>query len=150
MPEYDIYNAGQVLGKTLIAQRIVDVYNKVPDMTGSKKIAGVKPGLSVGVVDSWVTNSLDKSIWWQFRNTDGTFYFTKHEPGLYSINALKQQGALSTLEQIEEEKKKQEAADKPWYAWLGESAEKAITTGAIVIGVVIIAKAFITSQNNKK
>lgn len=148
MAEPNVYSAAQILGKTLIAKRIVDVYNRVPDMGGSKIIAGVKTGQPVGVVYSWVQNSIDKSYWWQFRNNDGTFYYVKHAPGYFDIDALKQQGALSTLEQIEAEKKKEEE-NRPWYEKLGENVGNLVTKGVLVLGGFLLIREMIRSSNNK-
>ncbi len=148
MAEPTVYSASQVVGKTLIAKRIVDVYNKVPDMTGSQKIAGVKAGLPVGVVYSWVQNSNDKSLWWQFQNPNGTFYYVQHQPGYFDIDALRQQGALSTLEQIELEKQKEED-NKPWYEKLGEGVGKMVTNGVLLLGGFLLVREMIRSSKNK-
>jgi hypothetical protein len=145
MAEPNVYSAEQIVGKTLIAKRIVDVWNRVPDIPGATKIAGVKAGMPVGVVYSWVQNSQDKSYWWQFKNANGTFYYVQHAPGYFDIDALRQQGALSTLEQIELEKKKEEE-NRPWYEKLGENVGKLVTNGVLLLGGFLLIREMIRSS----
>jgi hypothetical protein len=143
MPANDTYSADQIVNKTLTARSQVDVFDRVPG-NGGKKIAVVKSGYPVGVVYSWVQDT-DKSLWWQFKSSDGSWYYVKHASGIFDVTSLKQQGALTTLEKIEQEQN----ADKPWYAVLGETAQKAITNGLLILAGVVVAKEFIKSNGSK-
>lgn len=84
-------NITQIIGKTLFAAKTVTVH-RLPD-PNSEIVATVQPGHTVGVVYSWVTRN--GKIWWQFDN----FTYAIHEPDLYSLKKLYDQGVIDTSTQ---------------------------------------------------
>jgi len=96
------YSAEQIIGKTLIANRAVNIY-RLPD-DKAKSVYTVNAGQLVGVVDSYISPSAQKNrkfLYWQFVDQNGKFFYVRHEEGAFNIKALKDQGALTTAEQNE-------------------------------------------------
>lgn len=128
----DVFNVADIIGKTLIARTQVSVYKR-PD-SATKPIGYVVAGNPVGVVYSWVgpDRAADGiKIWWIYTDSPHGTYYSPHEPGIYDVNALRQQGVLSTKEKIDQE------ADKnlPWYERLIKQY------GIWVVGGVVAAAA---------
>ena len=114
MPLYDL---GDLIGKTLIAARDVDIYTNKPVKYGLSPVGKVKYGNPVGVVDSWVTDS-DGTILFAFKGSDAAttntlgMYYVKSGDGAFQVSALKQQGVLTIDEKrIAEEKAKEKAIE---------------------------------------
>lgn len=101
----DIFNAGDIVGKTLIAKKNVPL-TRTP-RAGAPVIYTAKPNEVVGVVYSWVMDG--STLWWMFQDKNGVPYYAEHKPGIFSVTALQQQGA-QTLEDIKEA---QQAAENP-------------------------------------
>jgi hypothetical protein len=145
MPIGDLYDATQIIGKTLVAATDVPVYSLPPSANqNAVQIGIVKQGNPVGVVYSYLDADPSQNLttlWWQFypaSNWSGYFY-APHQSGLYDVAALQQQGVLSLTEQA----KQQEEANKPWYEKILDQALPVIALtilGAVAIGAYIKRK----------
>lgn len=95
----------QFIEKTLVAKKPVKIY-KSP---GGEIVTTVKPGLSVGVVYSWVGGVDGKPLYFMFYAPLTKLpYYAKYEPGAFDYEILREQGIKTTAEVIkekEEEKK---------------------------------------------
>ena len=134
MPRYyigeDIISADQVVGKTLIAKKSVSL--KRTAQASAPVIYTAKPGQIVGTVYSWVMQGT--TLYWAFYDDKNLPYYAEHRPGLFSVEALQQQGA-QTLEDIQNEQA--QAANPVTYA-----IEK-ITKPLVLAGAAyLIIKAF--------
>ena len=92
------FSAEQIIGKTLIARQNVAI-KRLPTLA-SPVVYTAKPGSYVGTVYSWVTEGPD--LYWQFYDENGKAYYSLHRPGLYSIDSLQDQGALTVKEQTDQ------------------------------------------------
>lgn len=97
------YTADQIVGKTLIAKKNVAL--KREPRKSAETVFVVKPGITIGVVYSWV--NADGGIWWMYYDQNGKTYYTYHEPGAYDIKSLTAQG-VESLEEVQEDKEKTE------------------------------------------
>jgi hypothetical protein len=98
------YSADQIIGKNLIAKKSVEL-KRLPD-TNAKTIYTVKPGQPVGNVYSYIGGDTT-ALFWMFYDSNGKTYYAEHQPGIFDIGVLKDQGVLTVAE---ETKKKEEAA----------------------------------------
>lgn len=87
-----LYSAADIVGKTLIAARPVNL-TRLPNNT-SEVIYTVPENNSIGVVYSYVNNN--GSLYWQFFDKNNTEYYSKHEIGAYLISGLISQGVITT------------------------------------------------------
>lgn len=99
------FTADQIVGKTLIARKNIAL--KREPRKSAETVYVARPGITVGVVYSWVT--ADGGLWWMYYDEKGKTYYTYHEPGAYDIKSLTAQG-VESLEQVQE---KQDKADDP-------------------------------------
>ena len=104
----NLFNADQIIGKSLIAKKAVKLYRTADDST--KVIYTVPAGSPVGVVYSWIGGNA-APLYWAFYDAQQKPYYAKHEPGMFSVQALEDQGALNVKEQTEEAKKKEAEND---------------------------------------
>lgn len=102
---HDIFTADQVVGKTLIAKTSVPL--KRYAQAAAPVVYTAKKGETVGRVYSWVMEG--PTLWWQFLDQNGSPYYAQHKTGIFSVEALQQQGA-QTLEDIKEA---QQQAENP-------------------------------------
>ena len=94
------FNAGDVIGKTLIAKRNIPLVRQPAD--DAQVIYTVSPGQSVGNVDTFLLpNENRSSLYWSFKDANGKNYFAKHAVGNYDVKELQQQGLLTLQEQQE-------------------------------------------------
>lgn len=132
----EIFNAGDIVGKTLIAKKDIYVYRNPND--GAEITGTVKAGQPVGVVYAWLGPSpaLGRSgLWWAFFPQSGQYYYTPQKEGYFDVTALNQQGVISTAERIENEREAAAAAARPWY-------ENILRTALPwVAGIVIVSAA---------
>lgn len=141
-----IYNADDLIDKTLIAAKDLAIYNGVPTKTYTPKEIGiVKSGNPVGVVFSYVeadpTNNQPDLWWiiWPGQTYGGQYFYLPHHVGDFSVDAIKQQGVLTP----EEKAAAADEANKPWY--------QQVVDKIIPIGVgVIIASAVIKGLLSRK
>lgn len=104
-----VVSLDQFIEKTLVAKKPVKIYNVPEFLSGSKVVTTVKPGLSVGVVYSWVGGVDGKPLYFMFyAPLTKLAYYAKYEPGAFDYELLREQGIKTTAEIIkekEEEKK---------------------------------------------
>lgn len=111
----EIYNAGDVVDKTLMAATRVPVYKFPGD--SQKPYGYVSAGQPVGIVYSYLepNPAQDRTtLWWVFSGMYDQRYYAPHKGGLYDVSALRQQGVVSVEEKIEDK----ELANLPWYEQL--------------------------------
>lgn len=112
----DLFNAGDIIDKTLVATRKIPVYKAAVD---NAEIAGyVNAGQPVGVVYAWLSPSpgIGRSgLWWSFYPVNGMYYYAPHNDNNFSISALKQQGVISTEEKVKQQQEQAAAANRTWY-----------------------------------
>jgi phage baseplate assembly protein gpV len=93
-----IFNAGDLIGKTLIARVRVALYRRPQD--GEKPFAFTESGQSIGIVYSYLEASAAKkrsSFYWMFQDGAG-FYYVPHRLNFFDVGALKQQGVYTPAE----------------------------------------------------
>lgn len=94
------FNAGDVIGKTLIAKKNIPLVRQPAD--DAQVIYNVSPGQSVGNVDTFLLpNENRSSLYWSFKDANGKSYFAKHAVGNFDVKELQQQGLLTLQEQQE-------------------------------------------------
>ena len=95
-----LYNPESIWGKTLFSIKTVKAHlaaDKESDV-----LFTFKPGATVGIVNRDIPKT--DGIWWQFKRAGGTnFYYVKHDEGLFSLKALKEQGLQTEAEKAEAE-----------------------------------------------
>jgi hypothetical protein len=92
------FNAGDVIGKTLIAKKNIPLVRQPAD--DAQVIYNVLPGQSVGNVDTFLLpNENRSSLYWSFKDANGKNYFAKHAVGNFDVKELQQQGLLTLQEQ---------------------------------------------------
>jgi len=126
-----LYNANDILDKTLYAKKSVNVYSAPNNLLTPLYV--VSPGNIVGVVYSWVKKN-DIVYWHLYDNT-----FVTHDSEKFSLEKLQEQGAQSTEEKLEAEAE----ANMPWYEKLTKTATKTLIT----IAIIGAAAAIITKRN---
>lgn len=136
-----LYSAGDIVNKTLVAKSRVPIYRLPYD--GAELLGYVEPGQTVGMVYAWLAAdpAAGRSLlWWQFAPAYGgsAYYYAPHQEGLYNVNSLKEQGVMTTLEKIEEEKRRADQAAQPWYMSMLRTALPWVA--AIAIGAAIVNK----------
>lgn len=90
------YNVTDIVGKDLYAKSRVEIKNEPFDDAPAQSY--VDPGGWVGNVFSYLDVAAGRStVYWMFENA-GRYYYAAHEPGLYDLNKLKEQGVLSEEE----------------------------------------------------
>ena len=140
------YDAGQILDKTLIARKKVPVY-RINDLR--KSVGYISAGAPIGVVYAWIgpvsqPGHIDTrgKLFWQFYDASQGTYYVEHESNAFDASALKQQGAITTWEQVEAEKDKE---PQSWQQTLTNIA----TTGILVFAGVILLKSAIPGGNRR-
>ena len=92
------FSADQIIGKTLIARRPVNLYRNASDSANS--VYTVDPGQAVGKVYSYLAPGENRStVYWAFYDDQQRSYYTPHIQGNFDIQALGDQGALTVTEQ---------------------------------------------------
>ena len=92
------FNAGDVIGKTLIAKKNIPLVRQPAD--DAQVIYTVSPSQSVGNVDTFLLpNENRSSLYWSFKDANGKNYFAKHAVGNFDVKELQQQGLLTLQEQ---------------------------------------------------
>ena len=132
-----IYNADQVIGKTLYmnAGKSINV-RKLPSIT-SEVITVAKSSEYVGVVYSYVTKS--DGIWWQL-DRGNVVCWVKHAEGYFDVQALSSQGAL-TPEEIAARKAESE---KTFGDKILDKVFSLGKIGLIILGCYLGAKAILS------
>lgn len=123
----------QVVGLDLFALKPVVAYD-YPEAP-QQVVSTYQPGDRVGTVYSYVLRN--EQVWWMM-GTNGPY--VKHEPGMFDLDALEQQGAL-TSKQEQREKQLATAGIIEKYmlkAWWGIQDNKKLQTAMyIAVGIVV-------------
>lgn len=93
------YSAADIVGMTLIAKGKVIAYDEPYDVANI--VNTYNPGDAVGVVVSWedVNSAIGRShLFWQFLDTNGTYYYIPQLPGEFSTQDLADQGVLNAAQ----------------------------------------------------
>jgi hypothetical protein len=126
-----LYSADQIIGKTLIAAQNIELKRSAFD--DSPTIYNVKPGQTVGVVDSYILPGPGRALlYWQFQDNKGSFYYAAHKAGMYSLTALTAQGTPTVVDQVRAEAKKDETT--------GDKIQKTVTLLALIAAGAYIVK----------
>jgi hypothetical protein len=98
----------------------------------------VKPGLSVGVVDSWVGGSEGKPLYFMFYSKFpiNKPYYAKDEPGAFDYDLLREQGVKTVKEQVKEK----ENEDKSTTDKIFEFVKKYAIWAGVGLGSFIVLK----------
>lgn len=135
----DLYNADDIIDKTLIAQRRLPVYNDIPRRGETPKVVGyTTAGKPIGVVYSYINADPAQNrpnLWWMFwpgTGYGGVYFYIPHNQGDFDVNALKQQGVLT----LEEQRALEEEQNKEWYEKIVDRIIP-IGVGVLLAGAVI-------------
>lgn len=99
-----IYSASQIVGKNLFAKKAVQLYRLPAD--NAKAIYTVNAGDPVGVVTSYLAPKTDgtrNSLYWQFKDQNGKYFYARHNENTFDIKALKEQGVKTVEDQTAED-----------------------------------------------
>ena len=105
------FSADQIIDKTLIAKKKVQL-KRIPS-DSEKTVFTVQPGGTVGRVYSWTGGGGTSPLWWMFYDENGKTYYAKHEPGLFDIKVLKDQGGITVKEETEKKEKEESGSIIP-------------------------------------
>ncbi len=152
VPIIDGYSMNQIVDKTLYAKSDMYVYGHAEN--GTPPIYGVKAGDPIGVVYSWLDANPTygrTGIWFMFYPPGGTlkYYYAPYVQGWYNVSALQEQGALTEVEIIAEQKEKEEAANKTWYEVLADKLIPVITWVALGAAAIHILPELLKSGKGK-
>ncbi|AXH73871.1 MAG: hypothetical protein [Bacteriophage sp.] len=124
------YNAAQIVGKTLYA--LQDIKLTRSPMDGAAAIFTVKRGQPLGVVYSYLQPAAGRSsLWWMFYDNNKKAYYVEHKPGLFDINAIKDQGGKDTETVIKEQEAANESGRDFW-------SKKGLTLAAILAAAYLL------------
>lgn len=126
------FSADQIVGKSLIAKKELAVYDLPFYVPGAKQIARIKPGVTAGVVFSWVGGTPGKPLNWEFKGNGGKIYYIPHVTGYFDVKALRDQGTQTTTE-IEQEKKEDEMSTTDKLAEYFKKSGKVVLYGGLAI-----------------
>ena len=92
------FNAADIIGKTLVAKTNIPLYRLPND--NAEVVFNVTPGQSLGVVQSYLLPGTNRTnLFWQFKDQNNRFYYSEHKQGIYDIDELSNQGALTLQQQ---------------------------------------------------
>ena len=143
----DLYNANDIVDKTLIALKRLPVYTDVPRSGSIPKAAGyTTPNQPIGVVYSYINADPIQNrgtLWWMFwpgQNYGGNYFYIPHNVGDFDVSSLKQQGVLT----LEEQRELEEQKNKEWYEKI---VDRIIPVGvAVILGGAVI-KGLLSRKN---
>jgi hypothetical protein len=159
-----IVSAGQVIDKTLFLKRPSNFYragdvslptpsNPNKNADKAKPISNKLPTGYSFLVDSFLKADAAKNrsnLYWTFFGKDGKYYAIKHDPTLFSFDALKQQGVKTTEEVIKaQEEEKKTPIDKATETLTnlatgaGKTAKNLLYIGAAVFAVGYLLPKFL-------
>lgn len=134
------YSADQIVGKSLIAKKKVAL-KRFPS-SDAETVYTAQPGETVGTVYAW-TGGNASPLWWMYYDNKGKTYYTLHEPGVYDIKVLKDQGALSVKDQTEKAKEETTGSGGGFKIpdfGLGDTGKM---LGKVLIGVAVVGGALL-------
>lgn len=135
----DIFDAGDIIGKSLITNKALPYYTSAPSAGYNPPIAGTfGAGITAGVVWSFLAPDPTKNrsvLWWIFEpNMSGHYYYMPHHEGDFNIQALQDQGV-----ETEHEKNNPDT----WY-------EKVLKQVLPIVAISILGAALIKGYFNKR
>jgi hypothetical protein len=134
------FNANDIIGKTLIAKKAIDIVRSADD--SAQSVYEVSPGESVGVVYSYLLpNNARSNIYWMFEDNTGRPYYVKHGVGKFDIKTIQSQGALT----LEEKQEQAEAASET----ITNKVFRYAKNGFLIAAAAYIVKSIIDSQAKK-
>ena len=134
------FNANDIIGKTLIAKKTIDIVRSADD--SAQSVYEVTPGESVGVVYSYLLpNNARSNIYWMFEDNTGRPYYVKHGVGKFDIQTIQSQGALT----LEEKQEQAEAANET----ITNKVFRYAKNGFLLAASAYILKSIIDSQAKK-
>lgn len=155
-----VVNAGQVIDKTLFLKRPSNFYragdlSKTANADKAKPVSNKLPAGYSFVVDSYLAadpGNNRTSFYWTFYGKDRKYYGIKHDPNLFSFDALKQQGVKTTEEVIKAEEEAQKTPIDKATETLTNLATGAGKTAKnlLYIGVGIFAVGYLLPKFLKK
>jgi len=128
------YNANEIIGKTLIAKKSIEILRIAND--DAPAVYTASPNETIGVVYSYLLPSPSrKNLYWMFYDQNNKPYYAEHSTGKFDIKSLANQGALT----IEEKKEAMEAAAES----TSDKIFRYVKNGALLMAAVYLAKSFI-------
>lgn len=149
-----MYSPASIIDKTLVAAKDLKVYRFPPDKNLPAVEAGiVKKGNPVGIVYGFLNPDPVRNrsvLWWQFWPASGlsNYYYVPHLEDDFDLSLLREQGVISVKEEIEEQQRKEEEANKTWYEKLFDKAVPVVLS--VAVGVALIGAAGRIIANRKK
>jgi len=134
----ELFSAADIVGKDLFAKANVNI-RVLPDVT-SKIVQTAKAGSRLGTVYSYVNRN--GQIWWYLNNPTG---YVLHNASYLDTKALKEQGAKSTEQKIQE----QEDANKTVLDKLKEGLSPTLNTLKWAVPAFLIGWAVIELSNKR-
>lgn len=133
-----VISLDQLIDKTLTAKKPVKIYKSI----GGEVVTIVKPGLSVGVVYSWVGEP-GKNLYFMFYAPLTKLpYYAKYEPGAFNYDLLREQGVKTTSEIIKEK----EEEKKPTSEKIIDFSKKYLIWAGVGLGAYLILREFIRKK----
>lgn len=149
------YSADQIIGKNLVAKRSVAL-KRLPQASAAT-IYTVAPGNNVGTVYSYVGGREGQPLWWQFLDAKGRYYYALHDSAAFSLDVIRDQGAMSEAEQAKEqaEKKKQEQSGSmfpnfPSAGDIGKNIGKYVGYGVLIVGAAIAVNIMLSGRQRRR
>lgn len=137
------YSADQIIGKTLQAVSPVPIRRAAMD--SSPVVYTVPTGQPVGVVTSFLLPKLGRnSLYWEFKDSAGRYYYTPQAPKMYNVQSLENQGAIT----VKEATAAAAAAANP--PGITDFIQKNLRFIVIVAGIAIIAKTVLPELIKRK
>ncbi len=134
------FSADQIIDKTLIAKKVVTVYDLPFYVSGAKVLTQVRPGQSIGKVFSYVGGTPGKPLNWQFEGAAGKMYYVPHVPGYFDVKSLRDQGAQTTSEIQQEQKETQQSTGDKLTAYLKKSGNVLLYGGLALVALNVFLK----------
>lgn len=131
----ELYNAEQIIGKTLYARTAYPL-KRDPSDAAPVTYTG-KPGDMVGKVVEWynVIPGKRSVLHWAFKDANGRLYYAPHAEGRFSTSELKEQGAFTVKEKLQADQRANETNK--------EYIERLLKYGIIALVIGGVAKAVI-------
>lgn len=134
------YSADEIVGKTLIAKNAVFAYDLPTYEPNSKIIGTIKPNTPAGVVFSYVGGQPNRPLNWQFKGVGGKMYYINHMPGMFDVQALQQQGALTTQEKQEQAQEQNLSTGDKLLSYFKKTSNVIIFTALGLVALNVILK----------
>lgn len=148
----ETFNVNQVIGKNLIAAVNVNVRSTANISSKSNILYVAKAGEIVGNVYSYVYGKgadAAKVFWMLDKDESHGYRFVLHTATSFRYGNLQDQGAKTTKEQTEEQKKKDAENSGNWWDKLGLNADT-LKKGALIVGGILALKLLFNSSGKNQ